>query len=423
MADGHKVLLSTGPDEEPKRVSAIACEALSTGEPQWRLLEEFGAEARERVVRVISELLAKNPDTCLDHEPEWLTETARSNGGEVKLYLCTGGDGRLMGYAPFLVHPTALSFSYGSWTPYEYRIRRFSLTGQPLLVEDGASADYLVTSLLARVRRDLVGRDVLFGYGVRLDSAFGRAVSSAATRRLFHVLPHGPIYRRRLLRLPGNVDEYMGLLGTKTRQELRRQERRLMKETGGDVRVSVYSGAGSVGGFLDAVGKVSDRTWQWKQMRAGVRDNERTRQHFENVAAHGWLRGYVLHCRGTPAAFMVGYLYRSVYYSETIGYDPAWGEWSIGNMLHVHVVRDLTENRVGAQWFDFLGTDNPNKERLSTEWRAEGNFYFVPRTVRWAALVWAFRAFDKGTREVNALLERAGIKSRVKRFLRRRAAG
>jgi hypothetical protein len=326
-----------------------------------------------------------------------------------------------VGYAPFLVHPSALTFSYGGRTFYELAVRRYSLTSQPLLLNEHRRAEEVVTSLLMSLRKDLTGRELAFGLGIPIDSPFWRVVSAKRLRALFHVIRHGPPYQRRLFPVPKSLDDYLAALGSKTRQDLRRQERRLLKQTGGDVRVSVHVEASGVPALLKAVEAISRQTYQWRQLQMGIRDTEARQDELGNAARKGWLRGYVLHCRETPVAFMIGYLYRGVYYSESIGYDPTWSEWSVGNVLHLHVVRDLTRNAVGARRFDFMYGDNSNKERLSTEARMEGNYYFVRRRWSWTPIVLSYRAFDGGTSAFTAAFDRFGVKGRIKRFLRARA--
>jgi len=387
-------------------------------EPQWRLCDDLAQETQFRLRGEITQLLAAHPDACLDHEASWLQSKARTGAGAVRIYVLLDPEERLLGYAPFLVHSSRLSFSYAGYTLYGYPVSRYSLTSQPLL-NGPYDREEIVMAMLSRVRKDLVGNAVAFGLGVSVDSALGRVIRSAEVRKLFHVMQHGPQYQRRLLRLPQNLDKYMSLLGSKTRQDLRRQERRLLKETGNDVRLGIYGDPESVSSFLDTVQTVSQRTYQWNQLGMGIQNRESTRVHLENVARKGWLRGYVLYARGAPVAYMVGYLYRSTYYSESIGYDPNWAEWSVGNVLHLHVVRDLMER--ATEWFDFMYGDNSNKERLSSDSRTEGNFYLLPRTYGWTVYVSAHRAFDATTSSMNAVLDHFDIKGRIRRFLRRRA--
>ncbi len=389
--------------------------------PAWQPLDTLEPERQTHIDAAIAGLLATHPSATLDHDPAWIAAKADPPRRISRAYVCVAADGQLMGYAPFFVHPSAFQFSAGGHSLYDHATRRYALTAEPLLLATGAARCELVIALLRRLRADLSGREVAFGLGVRSDSVFVEALHTPAARTLFHVLPHGPEYPRRLLRMSATLDDYLAGFGSKTRQDLRRQERRMQKEADDAIRVAVHTGGETVPAFLDAVEQVSRTTYQWRQLGMGVNNSGSMRQLLVCAAAHGWLRGYVLYCRDAPVAFMIGYLYRGVYLSERIGYDPAWADWSVGNVLHLHVMRDLCTLGERVVWFDFMYGDNSNKARLSTDAHAERNYYLVPRTVAWTLFVAILRAFERGVAQLDRLLQRGQIKARLQRALRRRA--
>jgi CelD/BcsL family acetyltransferase involved in cellulose biosynthesis len=224
-----------------------------------------------------------------------------------------------------------------------------------------------------------------------------------------------------LARVEKTLDAYLANLGSKTRADVRRQERRLAKQASDQVACAVFSTAQSIGAFLKDVEVVSRRTYQWNLLGMGIENNESIRALLQSAADRGWFRGYVLRCVGKPVAFMIGYLYRGVYLSESIGYDPDWAGWSVGNVLHLYVMRDLAALGDSVQWFDFLYGDNQNKERLSTAAHPEQNVYLIPDTLRWRPVVFALRAFDVVAEAITRLLERHQIKQKVRRVLRKRS--
>jgi CelD/BcsL family acetyltransferase involved in cellulose biosynthesis len=213
----------------------------------------------------------------------------------------------------------------------------------------------------------------------------------------------------------------MKQLGPKTRQDLRRQERRLAKEAGGSLDSRTYHEPKDVGAFIAAAQEVSQKTYQRHLLGMGVRDDEKTRNKLGAAARAGWLRSYGLFCRGQPIAFMHGYLYGGTYYSEEIGYDPAWSDWSVGNVLHSLVVKDLIEVAHGVRQFDFLYGDNPNKQRLSNAARLERNFYLIPSSFRNMVLVYSIRAFNGLAEGAGRLLDRWGLRSWLRRVVRKRS--
>jgi CelD/BcsL family acetyltransferase involved in cellulose biosynthesis len=388
----------------------------------WFKLNELPNSRVEPIKLSIRVLLEQHPYTNIDHEPEWLAVRARSAGTSVREYVCLHSEqDRVVGYAPFFVHPSSFTFSLASFDLLTYRTRRVSLTCEPLLVGDETEQAALMLALLKRVGSDLSGREIAFGLGVRLDSPFGRVLQGNEVPTRFIVMPYGPEYKRRLAAIPGSLAEYLARLGSKTRQDLRRQERRLSEESAGDVTVTVHCSPDSVPEFLTSAEIVSRRTYQWNLLGMGVGNTQERRELLTLCAQNGWFRGYILRCRGIPVAFMVGYLYRSVYYSDSIGYDPKWAAWSVGNVLHLRVMRELAGLGGEVRWFDFLHGDNANKERLSTDARLERNFYLVPRTAGWTTLISALRLFDAVTARVAHVLDRLGVKTRLRKLLRARS--
>lgn len=387
----------------------------------WTLIEKLGADDALRQMEAIHTLVASHPAASLDHDPLWLEAKAKAHDATTRLYVCHDDNGALLGYAPFLVHGSAFDFSYGGYTLWHYPIRRYSITATPLLQPELESAGAAVGALIECVRRDLVGRDVLFLLGLHMDSAIGQQVQAMPGVPGFLRMAHGPAYQRRRAAVKKTLDDYLSTLGPKTRQDLRRHERRLLKEANNQVRISVHTEAESVDGFLDAVERISRQTYQWNQLGIGIANKASTAELLRVSASNGWLRGYVLYAEEQPIAFMVGHLYRGSYLSDSIGYDPAWHRLSAGNVLHLYVMSDLAALGDKARWFDFMYGDNSNKERLSDDAHLEQNYYLIPKSLRWRALISALNGFNNTTNAVSTLLDRYGLKEKIRRALRRRS--
>lgn len=387
---------------------------------QWHLLDELDSAAKQRCQEAIPEFLAVHPQATLDHDPNWLESRARAADRMVRQYVCLDSNGELIAFAPFFVHPSSFSFAYAGFTLLKIPIRRFSITAEPLLRFEGEDAEHATTALLTRMHKDLGNSSVMFALGLHLETPLGQMVRTGAASD-YLLMPHGPSYQRRLARVERTLDKYLAKIGPKTRADLRRQERRLAKQANDQVQCDIVGQPESIPQFLSDVETVSRRTYQWNLLGSGIKNTAETCEVLQAVAARGWFRGYVLRCQGAPAAFMIGYVYRDVYLSESIGYDPDWAEWSVGNVLHLHVMRDLGSLDGKVAWFDFLYGDNSNKERLSTDAHWEQNTYLIPRTLRWRLIVATLRAFDCTTDALSRLLERYQVKQKIRRALRRRS--
>jgi hypothetical protein len=395
-------------------MDAVVAAPAATAVPTWSTVEALHSARQSERIADIDRLLDSVGDHCLDHEPRWLHTLAAEPGKRTLLWTCMQGD-RLIAYAPMLVHPSSLSLEVMGKTLYQMRVERFSLTGAPVFAP-GVDQPALSQALLAALARELGDGKVGFILGLPSASALYTAI--AAPRRDFHVLKSGPEYGRRVIELGNTYDAYLQELGSKTRKSLRYQETQLRKNTK-SFTVRGFAAVAEVPEFLHGAQQISQKTYQWHLLGQGVRDNEPMRKRLLDAASHGWFRSYVLYCDDVPAAFMLGYLYKGNYECVEIGYDPAWAKFSVGNILHLEVVRDLTSPAVGARFFDFMYGDSPNKARLTNRTWPERNYYLIPRTLRMTAWTNLARGFNATTEGVGKILDRYDLKTKLRRLVRR----
>lgn len=262
---------------------------------------------------------------------------------------------------------------------------------------------------------------MLLAYGARADLALFTLLSRRTVKlRGFHLVHHGEIYQRRLIRRQDTFDAYVAGLGPKTRENIRRHHRRLAKAPGGKIILTKYSTVSEVRPFLDAAVGISRLTYQWNLYGSGLR-NPKLESRLEFAAKSGWLCCYLLFKQDQPIAFMMGCRYGVTYYSEEIGYDPKWRQYSVGNVLQLLVIKDLFESDENTYIFDFLFGDAPHKRMLSNFSRDEGNFYLFPNTVAGLIRSTLIR-LDNLMSSFNARLEKYQIKAKVRQFLRMRAS-
>lgn len=387
----------------------------------WRELGVENLQRDESLNASLRRFIASSSSTVLNHDPDWLEIQARGTDHKVRLFVCSDGEGGIAAYAPLLEHPTRVNFTVLDRSLWSHAIRRLVLTRGMLVDETWISSAQAFDTFLAFVRGSLGPRKALFFLGGDYDD--GSVLRRSSFGPDYLVLPFGPVYRRRLVDLPESLDSYLKTLGSNTRQDLRRQERRLLKQCADAVSCEVYVSTDDAERFLAIAAKLSSATYQHRLLDLGIRNDHATRMRLRALAEKGWFRGYILRCNDAPAAFMLGYLHEGTYYSADIGYDAKWAEWSVGNVLHLAVIRDLIALAPRPARFDFMYGDSANKERLSNSFRTERNLYLFPRSGRWVVLVGVLTVLNRLSESAGTGLERLGIKPRIRRFLRRRSTG
>lgn len=386
---------------------------------EWKDLDTLDPESRSKVTSAIERLVSGHPDATMDHDLAWLS----ANGGEgksVKVFVCVSSQGTLLGYAPFFVHPSALSVELFGISLFDYPVRRYSISAGPLLAADYAAPRALLGSLLLQVRNSLGRRDVAFGLGVELGSVFGQAIfDNVELRKTYRLLPHGKQYRRRLIVLPEQFEEYVTGLGKSTRYDVRRAMRRFESTPGLSGSFRIFSTPEEVPEFLGLAEAVSNKTYQRKLLDIGISDNAASRRALTLAAEKGWLRSLIVFVEGEPAAFKHGFVYKGTYFSHLVGYDPHWAGYAVGMMSYMYAVRD--QIGIGTKKFDFMYGDQGNKERLSNYYREEQNVYLIPRRFPLSQIACALQIFNSASESLGTLMEKYHLKSRIRRFLRHRS--
>ncbi len=404
---------------QPELTSLQPQHSLYSGQHyNWQDLDQLEAAARVQILANIKGFIQNHPAAVMDHDPDWLF-TRCSHDKSVKILFLLASNGTLLAYAPFFVHPAALSFELLGISLWEYRIRRYSITAGPLFA-DGVNTDEILSALFGYLRTLLGNRETLFVLGMELGSPLGRFIQqNADLRKKYQLVPSGKPYHRRLIALPENFDQYIQNLRHGTRKEVRRALRRLEQDPEITIDHRIFNTPEDVAEFLPLAQQVSDKTYQRNLLGLGIRDNAETRRVTTVAAEHGWFQSYLLICNQQPVAFQFGYVYGKTYYAEQTGYDPVWGDKSVGTLVQIYRIRDLIAH--GITRFDFLYGDNERKRSLSNKHRVEQNIYLIPRKFPLEVLARILRIFNKFSELVGDFIEKWGLKSKIRRYLRKRS--
>jgi hypothetical protein len=268
-------------------------------------------------------------------DPQWLLTYFQEEPGRLEACFVEH-EGAILGVAPVAVQPIPLTLQLGPVTAATMGLRRLRLLGgAPNLPETAGAFDALFRGMLSRLDFDAVWMETL-----RADSFVWTYLrTSPLVRRHFHLYrARGPVPRP-YIDLQGSFPEYMGRFSAKTRETWRRKVKKLRAL--GALDIARVSRVDDIDSFVAHSTAISRKTYQFNRLGLGLRDAGALRRRLQLAAERGWLRSYLLSCGGKPCCFMVGYQFRSRFYYADVGYDPAWGKWSVGTVLLLHVVEDL----------------------------------------------------------------------------------
>jgi CelD/BcsL family acetyltransferase involved in cellulose biosynthesis len=314
------------------------------------------------------------------------------------------------------VEDVRLRAGVGYRTVFSARTRSITLVHGGLVGVDDENAPVLLEALQQSLARREA--DVLFLPAQRTDSPLYRAALDAL-----------PAYRRqpfdghgvhRALALPDTFDEFLRSRSKSTRDSVKRYRKKVERDLGAKLELRVYREPADIERIFADTEPVAALTYQ-RGLGVALADTPEQRALVEVGLRHGWYRVWVLSLDGRTIAFWPGSTYDGTFHVGTPGYDPAYGEYRIGNYLLMRMFEDLIADP-DVHAVDYGQGDAEYKRRFGSESWEEADLRVFAPTPR-ALAINAVRSAVLGAAEgARAVLRRAGVLERVKRGWRRRLA-
>ncbi len=279
--------------------------------------------------------------------PAWLKAWWQELGIGAELYLGTvrQGDG-VIGIAPLLV-----------------REGRASLIGSAdvcdhldFVVAPGRERDFF-NVLLDDLREK--GINQLDLRPLRPDSTVLTHLVTIAQNRGYEALCH-PEDVSSELNLPSTWDEYLAILTTKQRHEVRRKLRRLAEA--GKVDYHFVKDSVAVHDSMDTFLKMFTESRTDKAVFLTAQMESFFRSLADNMAEAGLLRLGILELDTLPVAMVICFNYNDCMYLYNSAYNPQYNSLSVGLLCKVLCIKESI--REGKKRFDFLKGDETYKYHL-----------------------------------------------------------
>jgi CelD/BcsL family acetyltransferase involved in cellulose biosynthesis len=279
--------------------------------------------------------------------PVWLKAWWKVFGGGAELYLCTVKDGvEVIGIAPLMVKNGSVSF-IGSADVCDY---------SDFVVLPGREADFFNVLL-----------DSLKGQGINgLNLETLRPDSTVMTHLGVVAREHGALVSSAEVavsfefELPATWEEYLGMLITKQRHELRRKLRRLAEEG----RVN-YHNIEDNQDAQEVIGTFFELFCESRQDKAAFMTAKREkffRLTAEVMAEAGLFRFGVLEFETRPVAMVMSFDFDDTIYLYNSGYRPDYSSLSVGIISKALCIKDSIKR--GKKRFDFLKGEEQYKHHL-----------------------------------------------------------
>jgi CelD/BcsL family acetyltransferase involved in cellulose biosynthesis len=213
----------------------------------------------------------------------------------------------------------------------------------------------LAAALRSALRADDLPFDVLLGERLEADGEWAGRLGERVLRT-----ESNPIVRTDAR----TWDDYLAGKSSNLRSQLRRKERRLVREHGMEFRLA--DDAARLGEDMQALFDLHEQRWTAGESVAFTRQRERFHRDFAAMALErGWLRLWFLEIDGRPVAAWHGFRYAGVEWFYQSGRDPDWDRYSVGLVLLAHTIRSAIEDGVGE--YRLLRGGEQYKSRFATE--------------------------------------------------------
>lgn len=224
-------------------------------------------------------------------------------------------------------------------------------------------------------------------------------------------------YRHCFIDLTIGYDSYLAKFSSKTRSTITRKVRKWAEHSGGTIDWRTYSKPEDIDAFFDLAVPLSKRTYQDRLLDAGLPDTPAFRDEGRKLAAQDQVRGYILFHKGQPVSYIYCPVEEGVLSYAYVGYHPDYMKLSVGTVLQWLAVEQLYgEDKFRI--FDFTEGESDHKRLFATDERLCANVFMVRKSLRNQLLVRAHRTMDRFSGWLGDVVERAGLKARIKRLLR-----
>jgi hypothetical protein len=223
-------------------------------------------------------------------------------------------------------------------------------------------------------------------------------------------------YERRFIDLSGDFNLYLAKFSGRSRSSLKRKVRKFADLSGGTIDWRLYRTADEMMQFHAHARAVSKVSYQERLFDTGIGDDDEFVAAMCALAREDRVRAYVLYLHGVP----VSYLYCSAIDGRLeythLGFVPEYARHSPGTVLRYLALEQIFAERA-FQFFDFSEGDDDHKRLFSTLSVPCANVYYLKCSPRTVVLVLGHRLMSIVSKCADALIDRIGFKTRLRKML------
>ncbi len=257
-----------------------------------------------------------------------------------------------------------------------------------------------------------LGTDGYMVWSCPIDQAL-RAFSRQAAGLVYVTEKHA----RYGIDMSGGFQSYMAKFSAKSRSTLKRKLRKFGEISGGTINWRRYRTQAEIAEFRALTVPLSRKTYQHRLFDTGMPEDEGFCALSSLKAANDEVRAFLLFVNDVPVSYLYCHVERGVVSYDHVGYDQRLASLSPGMVLQILALESLFDEARYSH-FDFLGGEGEHKKFLATSSQLCANIVVLRPQLRPLFVAGCHFAGDRLSSAAGAALERAGLKARIRRFIR-----
>jgi len=217
--------------------------------------------------------------------------------------------------------------------------------------------------------------------------------------------------------LSGTFEAYLLKFSAKTRSTLRRKVKRFL-ELGDGCYMREYKRAEEMGEFYRLARQVSARTYQEKLLDRGLPVDPHFRNDLIRRAEVDAVRSYLLFLWNKPIAYLCCPVVNRILIYDYVGHDPCHAHLSPGTVLQLLAFKSLFHEQAFTA-FDFMQGQGEHKKFFGTHQLSCADLFYFSCTLSSRSWIALHVALDQVSTVIGRLLQRLGLKTKVKKLVRR----
>ncbi len=277
-------------------------------------------------------------------------------------------------------------------------------------------ADELLAMQEVRRLLDLGEADLILMRNVGRQTSLATAATAGVGRlRLAHAQP---VERRWMAHLPGSLEAFLSSRSAKSRSSYRREDRLLHAAFAERLRMRRFSHPGELDELCRDMECVSALTYQ-HALGAGFTGSAMERALVSLGLRNGTYRCWMLYLDDRPVSFWAGMAHGDTFYPTTPGFDPRYGDFSIGRYTMFRMVEDLCAEPALSR-IDFGRGDAQYKTEYAAVSGEVSDMWVAARRARPMLVVGALSLLAFVNRHGRRIAENRNWSARIKSIWRRR---